>query len=117
MAKAKKEAAKENTKKKTAEEKKAAREKRDNELQDKYVKLNETEAGKDTTIVTEGMLIRKMGVQIRETVRVKGVATSVSSNFIPGAKIKTKKVNKFLVMDVEKPKKEKKEKKDKKGDK
>ena len=83
---------------KTAE--KAAKPKREKVKKDSYLKDNYVEINNFNGIRTSGMHIRGIGVQVREEVLdSKGNVVSVSSNFIPGVKIKTKKDWKFLIID------------------
>lgn len=70
------------------------------------VKNNYTQINDFDGIVTHGMHIRNIGVVVRETNTKTG---SVSSVFIPGVKIKTKKDWKYVIIDKgPKPKKDKK---------
>lgn len=82
MAKAKKEAAPTKAARKP-------REKKDSFLKDNYVVINEFNG-----VTTEAMAIRGIGVVVRER-----TANSVSSVFIPGVKVKTKKDWKYLIVD------------------
>lgn len=70
---------------------KAPRAKKDSFLKDNYVVINEFNG-----IITEAMAIRGVGVVVRERT-TKG--DSVSSVFIPGVKVKTKKDWKYLQID------------------
>ena len=60
------------------------------------------------------MYIRGVGTQVREEAYQDGKLVSVSSNFIPGAKVKTKKDWKYLIID--KGPKSKKSSEDESGD-
>lgn len=78
-----------------ADKPKKERVKKDSFLKDNYVVINEFNG-----VRTSAMHIRGIGVQVREELLDdKGKAVSVSSNFIPGVKIKTKKDWKFLTVD------------------
>lgn len=80
---------------------KAVKEKKESYLKDNYVLINDFNGVK-----TEAMHIRSVGTLVRETSK-----TGVSSVFIPGVKVKTKKDLKYLIVDKgPKPKKEKVEK-------
>lgn len=79
-----------------------------------YTHLNRTVEGKNE-IVTRVLHIRNFGVHIETTAYHDGKIVSVSTNFVPGLKPKSKKEAKFLVVDKgPKPKKEKKDKKSEK---
>ena len=75
------------------------REKKDSFLKDNYVVINDFRNDKGTGVVTSAMHIRSVGTQVREEAYVDGKLVGVSSNFIPGVKIKTKKDWKFLIID------------------
>ena len=79
--------------------KKKVREKKDSYLKDNYVTLNDFRNEKGTGVVTKVMYIRGVGTQVREEAYQDGKLVSVSSNFIPGAKVKTKKDWKYLIID------------------
>lgn len=82
---------------------KKAKAKKDSYLKDNYVVINDFNG-----VVTEAMAIRGKGTIVRE----RSSSGSVSSIFIPGVKVKTKKDWKYLIEDKgPKPKKEKKAKK------
>ena len=69
------------------------------EVKNKYVLLNEFDG-----VTTEAMHIRNIGVVVRERSK-----TAMSSTFLPGTKVKTKKGQKFIIIDKgPKPKKAKK---------
>lgn len=55
-----------------------------------YVVINEFDG-----VVTEAMAIRGIGVVVRE----RGLDGQMSSTFVPGVKIKTKKDWKYLIID------------------
>lgn len=93
MAKADKKASA--TKEKAPREKKAPK---DSYLKDNYVTVNDFRE-KGTGVVTRAMHIRSIGTQVREEAYQDGKLVSVSSNFIPGVKVKTKKDWKYLIID------------------
>ena len=72
---------------------------KDSYLKDNYVTLNDFRNEKGTGVVTKVMYIRGVGTQVREEAYQDGKLVSVSSNFIPGAKVKTKKDWKYLIID------------------
>lgn len=74
-----------------AKKERKPREKKDSFLKDNYVVVNNFNG-----IITEAMVIRGSGTVLRERTE-KGDA--VSSVFIPGVKIKTKKDWKYLLLD------------------
>ena len=76
----------------------APREKKESYLKDNYTIINDFRID-ETGIVPSGMPVRGIGVQIREEAYQDGKLVSVSSNFIPGVKIKTKKDWKYLIID------------------
>ena len=88
-------------KKAAAEAKKVRppREKKDSFLKDNYVVINDFRDEKGTGVVTSAMHIRGIGTQVREEAYQDGKLVSVSSNFIPGVKVKTKKDWKYLIID------------------
>ena len=88
-------------KKAAAEAKKVRppREKKDSFLKDNYVVINDFRDEKGTGVVTSAMHIRGIGTQVREQAYQDGKLVSVSSNFIPGVKVKTKKDWKYLIVD------------------
>ena len=91
-----------------APKEKKVREKKDSYLKDNYVQINSTLDEKKTGVLTKAMHIRSVGTQVREEAYQDGKLVSVSSNFIPMVKIKTKKDWKYLLIDKgPKPKKEK----------
>lgn len=65
------------------------REKKDSFLKDNYVVINDF-----NDVITEAMVIRGVGTLVRER-----SAAGISSVFIPGVKVKTKKDYKYLVLD------------------
>lgn len=73
-----------------AKTEKKVREKKDSFLKDNYVLINDFNGVK-----TEAMAIRGIGTVVRETTE----NGSVSSVFIPGVKVKTKKDWKYLIID------------------
>lgn len=75
------------------------REKKDSFLKDNYVVINDFRNDKGTGVVTSAMHIRGIGTQVREEAYQDGKLVSVSSNFIPGVKVKTKKDWKYLIID------------------
>ena len=75
------------------------REPKDSYLKDNYVTINDFRDDKGTGVVTRAMHIRGVGTQVREEAYQDGKLVSVSSNFIPGAKVKTKKDWKYLIID------------------
>ena len=73
----------------------AKREPKDSYLKDNYVVINNYNG-----VRTSAMHIRGIGTQVREEVlNSKGEVVAVSSNFIPGVKVKTKKDLKYLILD------------------
>lgn len=77
--------------------------KKDSYLKDNYVPINDFNG-----VVTEVMHIRGIGCIVRERDTNNN---AVSSTFVPGVKVKTKKDYKYLIEDKgPKPKKEKKAK-------
>lgn len=91
MAKAKKEAATEAPAKKVREKKAP----KDSYLKDNYVLINDFNG-----IRTSVQHIRSVGCIVREEAIGKdGQVVSVSSVFIPGVKVKTKKDFKYLIID------------------
>jgi hypothetical protein len=77
------------------------REKKDSYMKDNYVVVNDFNG-----IRTSAMHIRSVGSVLREeVVDTKGTVTAVSSLFIPGVKIKTKKDYKYMIIDKPKNKK------------
>lgn len=93
--------AKTETKETATKEKKVrpAREKKDSYLKDNYVTINDFRDEKGTGVVTKVMHIRSVGTQVREEGYQDGKLVCVSSNFIAGVKIKTKKDWKYLLLD------------------
>ena len=75
------------------------REKKDSFLKDNYVVINDFRDEKGTGVVTSAMHIRGIGTQVREQAYQDGKLVSVSSNFISGVKVKTKKDWKYLIID------------------
>lgn len=76
---------------------------------DFYVVINTTNDKKDVEVITRALPIRTIGVQVETIVYHKGIPQSVTTHFIPGVKIKTKKLWKYLIVDKgPKPKKDKK---------
>lgn len=69
---------------------KKAKAKKDSYLKNNYVLVNNYDG-----IKTEAMAIRGVGTVVRETTEAGGV----SSVFIPGVKVKTKKDWKYLIID------------------
>jgi antitoxin component YwqK of YwqJK toxin-antitoxin module len=78
---------------------KKERVKKDSFLKDNYVVVNDFRNEKGTGVVTSASHIRSVGTQVREEAYQDGKLVGVSSNFIPGVKIKTKKDWKFLIID------------------
>lgn len=76
--------------KKAAKTEKKAKAKKDSFLKDNYVLINEFDGVK-----THAMHIRGIGTVVRETTE----AGNVSSVFVPGVKVKTKKDWKYLILD------------------
>lgn len=71
------------------------KEPKDSYLKDNYIPINEYNG-----IRTSAMPIRGIGCNVREEVlNAKGEVVSVSSTFIPGVKVKTKKDWKYLIID------------------
>jgi len=83
MAKAKEAPAKAKSKK--------VREKKDSYLKDNYVQIND-----ENGIITEVMHVRGIGCIVRER---SSTLNSMTSTFIPGVKVKTKKDWKYLIID------------------
>lgn len=81
--------------------------KKDSYLKDNYVVVNTTEEGK-SKIVTRVMHIRTIGSIVETTISHNDVPVAVTTSFVPGIKVKTKKDWKYLIKDVPKKKKEKK---------
>lgn len=78
--------------------------KKDSYLKDNYVQINN-----ENGMITEAMHIRGVGCIVRDRDTNNN---TVSSTFVPGVKVKTKKDWKYLIEDKgPKPKKEKKAKK------
>ena len=76
---------------KEAKAKRAPKPKKDSYLKDNYVQIN-----KENGIRTDAMHIRSMGCVVRETNEETG---HVTSTFVPGVKVKTKKDWKYLIID------------------
>lgn len=70
----------------------------DGKAKENYQTINTTVNG-DTTTVTRSMHIKKVGSLVETTVLYKGVVVGVSTTFIPGVKVKTKKEWKYLIVD------------------
>jgi len=70
---------------------KVKREKKDSYLKDNYVQINN-----ENGIITEAMHVRGIGCVVRER---SSSLNSMTSTFIPGVKIKTKKDWKYLIID------------------
>jgi hypothetical protein len=105
MAKGKKETAPvaEATTEATGKKKRPPREKKESYMKDNYVVVNDFNG-----IRTSAMHIRTVGSVIREEVLDKdGKVIAVSSLFIPGVKVKTKKDYKYMIVDKPKNKKSK----------
>ena len=77
---------------------KKERVKKDSFLKDNYTVVNDFRVD-GTGVVTLASHIRSVGTQVREEAYQGGKLVGVSSNFIPGVKIKTKKDWKFLIID------------------
>ena len=69
---------------------KVKREKKDSYLKDNYVQIND-----ENGITTEAMHVRGIGCVVRE----RDTNGNMTSTFIPGVKIKTKKDWKYLIVD------------------
>lgn len=77
--------------KKEEKAKKPKREKKDSYLKDNYVQIND-----ENGVITEAMHIRGIGCIVRER---SSSLNSMTSTFVPGVKIKTKKDWKYLIID------------------
>lgn len=77
---------------------KKERVKKDTFLKDNYVVINDFRVD-GTGVLTSASHIRSVGTQVREEAYQDGKLVGVSSNFIPGVKVKTKKDWKFLTVD------------------
>lgn len=74
----------------------AKKERKPREKKDSFLKNNYVEINKYDGIITEAMHIRGIGSLVRER---NEAGTALSSVFIPGVKIKTKKDWKYLQLD------------------
>lgn len=72
---------------------------KDSYLKDNYVQINDSRNDKGTGIVTNAMHVRGIGTTIQEVAYESGKIVGVSSTFIPGVKVKTKKDWKYLIID------------------
>lgn len=70
--------------------KRAPKPKKDSYLKDNYVQIND-----ENGIRTDAMHVRGVGCLVRETTE----SGQVTSTFVPGVKVKTKKDWKYLIID------------------